>query len=101
MRRRAGLTPLAVIASLVAGCGASGAAHRPAGQALFAQACGACHSLSGRESPRRQGGDLLGARLSPRIMLQFAREMPVARPLSSVQLRAVADYVVSVERRPR
>jgi mono/diheme cytochrome c family protein len=101
MRRRTRPTLLAVAATLLAGCGGSGAAHRAAGQALFGQACGACHSLSGRESPRRQGGDLLGARLSPRIMLQFAREMPIARPLSSVQLRTVADYVVSVERRAR
>jgi mono/diheme cytochrome c family protein len=99
MRHRAGLTLLAIAATLLAGCGASGTARRPAGQALFAQACGACHSLSGRESPQRQGGDLLGTRLSPRIMLEFAREMPVRRSLSAAELRTVADYIVSVERR--
>jgi mono/diheme cytochrome c family protein len=99
--RHATRLALLAIAGTVAGCGATGAGRQPAGKALFAQDCSACHSLSGRESPRRQGGDLLGARLSPEVMLQFAREMPVRRPLSSVELRAVAGYVVWVERRAR
>jgi mono/diheme cytochrome c family protein len=100
MRPRTGLALLA-IAGTVTGCGAAGAARPPDGKTLFVQACGACHSLSGRESPDRQGGDLLGARLSPGVMLQFAREMPVRRSLSPVELRTVADYVVSVQRQGR
>jgi mono/diheme cytochrome c family protein len=86
------------IGGALAGCGATGATLRPAGQTLFTEACGACHSLTGRESPRRQGGDLLRARLSPAVMLQFAREMPLRHSLSAAELRAVADYVVSAER---
>ncbi len=31
-------------------------------------------------------------------MLEFTREMPVRHRLSSGQLRAVADYVLAVER---
>ena len=83
---------------------ASGAALRPAsGAALFTERCGACHSLVGRESPRRQGGDLLRFRFSRETMLEFAREMPVRRPLDARELSAVVDYVVGVERtgRPR
>jgi hypothetical protein len=32
-------------------------------------------------------------------MLQFVREMPVRHRLSPVQMRAVASYVLAVERR--
>ena len=96
MRRAAVLTALAVAGAL-SGCGSSGGVHRPEGQTLFSQDCGACHSLTGRESPRRQGGDLLGLRVSRGAMLEFVREMPVPRPLSSAQERVVADYVLAVE----
>jgi mono/diheme cytochrome c family protein len=84
----------------VAGCGGSGAAQ-PDGKALFSQACSACHSLTGVESPGRQGGDLRAAHFSRAVMLQFASEMPVRRRLSPDELRSVADYVVSVERASR
>ncbi|MGI8505712.1 MAG: c-type cytochrome [Solirubrobacteraceae bacterium] len=97
---RARLALLAITGTL-AGCGATSGARGPNGKSLFAQDCSACHSLSGRESPRRQGGDLLGARLSPGVMLQFAREMPVRRPLSRAELKAVTDYVISLQRRGR
>jgi mono/diheme cytochrome c family protein len=81
----------------IAGCGGSGTS-RPDGKALFSQACSACHSLTGVESAKRQGGDLRTAHFSPAVMLQFAREMPVRWRLSPEELRSVADYVVSVER---
>ena len=38
-----------------------------------------CHSLTGRQSPRRQGGDLLALRMTRVEMLEFVREMPVRR----------------------
>ena len=63
--------------------------------------CSVCHSLSGRESPRRQGGDLLDFHANRTVMLQFAGEMPVRHRLGPVQLRTVADYVIAVERRGR
>jgi mono/diheme cytochrome c family protein len=93
MRHRAGLT-LLMIAATLAGCGASG----PSGKALFAEDCSSCHSLSGVQSPRRQGGDLLGAHFSSAVMLQFTRVMPTRRRLTPVELRTVAEYVVSVQR---
>ena len=89
------------IAGAIAGCGASGAAPPPTGRALFAEDCSACHSLSGVESPRRQGGDLLGVHLSSTITLQFTREMPVRRRLNEAELKAVSDYVIAVQRRGR
>jgi hypothetical protein len=65
---------------------------------LFAEDCSACHSLIGNESLRRPGGDLLGYRFSRRDLLEFAREMPVRRPLGPAQLAAIVDYVSGEER---
>ncbi len=58
-----------------------------------------CHSLTGRQSPRLQGGDLLALHMSRAAMLEFVREMPVRHPLASAQQRTVADYVQAVEAR--
>jgi mono/diheme cytochrome c family protein len=88
-RRLAGIA----LAVLLGGCGAVA----PSGPRLFARDCGACHTLSGIESPSHQGGDLLRVKLSPTVLLQFMREMPVHPPPSSSQLRAVADYILSVQ----
>ncbi len=65
---------------------------------MFAQSCGACHSLIGNESLRRQGGDLVHFRMSQQQLLQFAREMPTRRALSPEQLRAVVAFVLAAER---
>lgn len=91
---------LATCAALT-GCGGAGGARPRTGAELFAQACGACHSLTGTESPGRQGGDLLRYRFSRAVMLEFAREMPVRRPLDARELSAVTDYVTAVERQGR
>jgi mono/diheme cytochrome c family protein len=91
------LVPLA-ICGVLAGCGGASRAHVGTGAALFAAKCGACHSLSGRESPGRQGGDLLHYRFTREVMLEFAREMPVRRPLDARELNVVAAYLVGVER---
>lgn len=86
-----------VVALATAGCGSAATAPHP-GHALFAQACSFCHSLTGHESPSKQGGDLLGVRLTRPVALQFAREMPVRRPLSHAQLVAIVDYIALVQR---
>ena len=91
---RTALAALA-IAAASAGCGSQHAS----GAALFAEDCATCHSLTGRQSPRRQGGDLLALHITRAQMLEFVREMPVPHKLSSAQLQAVADYVRSVEAR--
>jgi mono/diheme cytochrome c family protein len=98
MRRAPGLVAL-VVAAAVGGCGTAGVAQHSGGQALFAQDCGVCHSLSGQQVPPRDGGDLLALRVGREAMLQFVREMPVSPRLRPAQLRAVADYVLAVERR--
>ena len=82
-----------------AGCGSSGGSRPAGGAALFAEDCGVCHSLTGRQSPSRQGGDLLAVHMTRTEMLEFVREMPVPHRLSSAQLQTVADYVRSVEAR--
>jgi mono/diheme cytochrome c family protein len=92
------LAALVVSVTALAGCGGSSTSSAPSGRALFARDCSACHSLTGVESPKHQGGDLLHADFSHTAMLQFAREMPVRTPLTRTELERVADYVVSVER---
>src|SRR5690349_23808899 len=76
------LTLLTSIGLLVAACGGSSTTSGPSGKQLFAQDCSACHSLTGVQSPARQGGDLLHANFGRTALLQFAREMPVRQPLS-------------------
>jgi mono/diheme cytochrome c family protein len=83
------------------GCGSTSGPRPASGRALFAEDCSACHSLIGNESLHRQGGDLLGYRFSRRDLLEFAREMPVRRPLSPVQLAAIVDYMSAKERSAR
>jgi mono/diheme cytochrome c family protein len=97
---------LAVIAACPAGCGGGRAA--PAGRGpsdsaavLFSQACGACHSLTGRNDPRRQGGDLLAFHSSRAQMTQLAAEMPVRRALDRSQLQAVVSFVMAATRSRR
>jgi mono/diheme cytochrome c family protein len=85
------------VAAVAAGCGSGSGSPPTDGRALFAENCAMCHSLTGRESPRQQGGDLLGFRMTEKQMLEFVREMPVRHPLSTAQQRAVADYVRALE----
>jgi mono/diheme cytochrome c family protein len=91
---------MALAAAIVglAGCGGSGRGRTPNGQEIFAQDCSACHSLSGRYAPRRQGGDLRDLRVPRAAMLQFVDEMPVPARLTTAEARAVTDYVLEVER---
>ncbi|HWF74722.1 MAG TPA: cytochrome c [Solirubrobacteraceae bacterium] len=94
------VTLLALCAAL-GGCGGASTGGPETGAQLFSQACGACHSLVGRNSPSLQGGDLLGYRFGRAVMLEYAREMPVRRHLDAAQLRSVVDYVVAAENRAR
>ena len=101
MRAITALAALLAIGAAVSGCGSSGGSTRSNAPALFAEDCGMCHSLTGRQSPRRQGGDLLALHMTRAEMLEFVREMPVPHRLSDPQLQAVADYVRAVEARGR
>jgi mono/diheme cytochrome c family protein len=87
-----------LLAAIIAVAGCDSSSRPPSsGRQLFATACSACHSLSGHESPRRQGGDLLHLHIPREAMLDFVAEMPVRRPLTPTQERAVAAYVLGVE----
>jgi mono/diheme cytochrome c family protein len=103
---RVAVPAIGLVAALaVAGCGGGGggasisqtseAAH------VFARNCSACHSLIGNESRHRQGGDLVGYRLSRQQLLEFTREMPTRRPLTSAQLQLVVEYVLGFQQRGR
>ena len=65
---------------------------------MFAHNCSGCHSLVGNESLHRQGGDLLRYHFSRADLLEFAREMPLRKPLSARELAAVVDYILLAER---
>jgi mono/diheme cytochrome c family protein len=86
-------------AALLAACGATRPHPTPSGRVLFGMACSACHTLSGGDDPRRQGGDLLRFHASRTQLLELAREMPVRRALTEAELRAVVGYLMAVERR--
>ena len=86
------------MAMSVSACGGSGQGSAPSsGRVLFDHACGACHTLTGHNDPRHQGGDLLGFHATRPQMLQLAGEMPVRRPLNRAQLNAVVSFVREME----
>lgn len=86
-----------------AGGGGGGGGATPAaisGRQVFIQACAACHSLTGHNTARQQGGDLLHFHATRRQTLQLTAEMPVLHHrLTQAQLAAVVDYIMAVERR--
>ena len=88
---------LATVAVLLTGCGGAGSQH-VSGSKVFATACSGCHSLVGNESRHRQGGDLLGYRISRAAMTDFVREMPVRHRLTAAELAAVVNFVERAER---
>jgi mono/diheme cytochrome c family protein len=91
---------LAAVAGLT-GCGGGGLSQTRKAQALFASNCNACHSLIGNESRHRQGGDLVGYLLTRSQLLEFTREMPTRRPLTSSELNTLVDYVLELEQHRR
>jgi mono/diheme cytochrome c family protein len=84
-------------AALLGACGGSSRPAPPTGATLFAGDCRACHSLIGNESLHKQGGDLLGYRMTRQEWVEFTREMPAPHPLSPRGVQAVVDYVLSVQ----
>jgi mono/diheme cytochrome c family protein len=71
----------------LAGCGG------PSGRAVFDANCARCHA-----GAHPEGGDLRGFHLTAAQVESFARIMPVRRPLSDAELRAVARWIASRER---
>lgn len=101
--RRVTALAATVLAFTTAGCGSASTPTRSPGitttaRTLFTTSCGACHSLTGHNTPSHQGGDLLAVRLHRAVALQFAREMPVPHRLTKAQLSAIVDYIAAVQR---
>lgn len=94
-------TAACVVALAATGCGAGSDAPPVSGASVFTRGCSACHSLIGNESRHRQGGDLLGYRMTLRQLTEFTREMPVKRPLTPPELRAVVSYVAAAQQQAR
>jgi mono/diheme cytochrome c family protein len=88
-----GVAAAAVVLAVLSGCTANERRQveppQPA-SAIFAAACSACHTLTGRDSPA-VGGDLAIDGLSVRAVASFVRVMPVH--LSAAEIGAVANYV--------
>jgi mono/diheme cytochrome c family protein len=94
----AGAVSAATAVVAVAGCGN---ATRPAGAALFATACGDCHTLTGNESTHPEGGDLLRYDMTVAELVSFTRVMPMPRRLTDSQVQLVSRYVYSRQQAAR
>src|SRR3982751_5806433 len=101
---------LALVSALalacLAGCGGSDRRSPPPslgeGARVFATSCTGCHSLDpvrgGRALP---GGPLSGYRMTTAQLDSFVRTMPVPRPLSERERRAVVAFVAHAQRAHR
>ncbi len=97
-----------VVAVLALSACASGG-HRPArgatsavagpGARVFSAACAHCHTLGTPAPATKQGGDLVGYRMTLAQVESFTRVMPARRPLRAGDLRAVSEYVLAAQRR--
>jgi mono/diheme cytochrome c family protein len=88
-------------AVLVTGCGGSGGSGRPSlaeGARVFATSCSSCHTLQPTRGTAPPGGPLGGYRFTNAQIESFVRTMPVPRPLSDRERRAVAAFVAHAER---
>jgi mono/diheme cytochrome c family protein len=99
VKRRVWLACLLLCAVLSAACDESQKAPAVSGATVFGHSCGNCHSLIGNESRRKQGGDLLGYKLTRAQLTSFTQVMPVH--LSPAQLHAVVSFVLRAQARPR
>lgn len=84
-----------------AACGGGRPSGSTGGAVLFRQACGACHTIAGVDTPSHQGGDLLAVHLRRSVWVQFAGEMPLRRRLGPGELDAIVDYILAVQRDTR
>jgi len=68
---------------------------------VFASSCSGCHTLQPRSGPVTGGGPLAGYRFSTAQIESFVRTMPVPRPLTDRERRAVSAFVAHAERARR
>ena len=89
----------AAVAALV-GCGSSNRLQSAPGAALFAARCSGCHTLAGGDAKKTSGGDLVEFHFPRAVLTQYTSEMPLTKPLTATEMRAVVDYVLAVQSRP-
>ncbi len=71
-----------------------------AGRSIFVADCQECHTVVGHETqPRGGGGDLSITNFSLAEEESFAAIMPVHQPLTPVELKDVALYVIERQHR--
>ena len=93
----------ALVAASIVGCGdGGGKAPAPSvaeGSRVFASSCTGCHTLypqrGGHVPP---GGPLAGYTMTTTQLESFVRNMPVPRPLSDRELKAVVAFVAQAQR---
>ena len=92
----------ALAAAPAAGCGGGGD-KRPApsvaeGARVFASSCTGCHTLYPTRGQAPAGGPLAGYRMTTSQLESFVRNMPVPRPLTDRELKAVVAFVAQAQR---
>ena len=106
MRRRCAILSAAATTVIVAttGCGGNPGAKPErssvalsTGAKIFQRACGACHTLTGHDT-QVDGGDLGLLHGTVSEVADFSQIMPARHPLTAIEIRQVAEYVVGVER---
>lgn len=102
MRTTSTAVAAALVAASIAGCG-GGAGKAPApsaaeGARVFATSCTGCHTLYPTRGQARAGGPLAGYTMTRGQLESFVRNMPVPRPLSDRELKAVVAFVAQAQR---
>jgi mono/diheme cytochrome c family protein len=102
MRTTSTAVAAALVAALVAGCGGGGGKASPPsaaeGARVFAASCTGCHTLYPIRGQARAGGPLAGYKMTTSQLESFVRNMPVPRPLSDRELKAVVAFVAQAQR---
>jgi mono/diheme cytochrome c family protein len=93
---------VALTALVAGGCGGAGQSPTTGtstvgGAALFARACGGCHTLTGHDTAA-DGGDLALGHLSVADIVSFTEVMPNRPRLSRADTVSVAEYVRAMAR---
>jgi mono/diheme cytochrome c family protein len=94
-----------LVAASIAGCGGGGGQQPAPSQAdgarVFASSCTGCHTLYPTRGQALPGGPLAGYRMTTSQLESFVRNMPVKRPLSDRELKAVVAFVAQAQRTRR
>lgn len=103
MRTTKAALAAALAAGSIAGCGGGGGGSTTApsaaeGAHVFAASCTGCHTLYPTRGQAPPGGPLAGYKMTTAQLESFIRNMPVPRPLSDRELKAVVAFVAQAQR---